>query len=115
MSGKWSGTDFTDAASAALTDTVVGLKAGSNVRYALSLLAALFGVTKFAANIGDGTNVSYTVTHSLGTRDVQVKVYRNATPWDEVIVDVAHTTANTLTVLFSTAPTTNQFRVLVWA
>ena len=106
---------FTAATAPASADQVVGLQGGANVRYTMAQLATLFGVKKFAANIGDGSNVAYVVNHALNTRDVQVKVYRNGTPWDEVIVDVAHTDANNVTVSFSTAPTTNQFRVLVWA
>jgi hypothetical protein len=106
---------FPAATAPALTDKAAGLQGGVDVLYTLAQLAALFGAAKFAANIGDGTNVAYVVTHSLGTRDVQVKVYRNGTPWDEVIVDIAHTSTNTITVSFSTAPTSNQFRVLVWA
>ena len=97
------------------TELILGDQAGATVTMTPAQLATLLGVKKFAANIGDGSNVAYVVTHSLGTRDVQVKVYRNGTPWDEVIVDVAHTSTNTITVSFSTAPTSNQFRVLVWA
>lgn len=113
MTIKFSG--FSPAAAPALADQVVGLQSAANVRYTLAQLATLLGVAKFAVNIGDGASVSYTVTHNLGTRDVRVTVYRNATPWDEVIVDVQHTTTNTLTVLFTTAPAVNQFRVLVQA
>jgi hypothetical protein len=99
----------------ATSDQVVGLQAGANVRWPMSALATLFGVAKYTTNIGDGSSVSYVVTHSLGTRDVQVQVYRNGTPYDEIIVDVAHTTTNTITLTFTTAPTSNQFRVVVWA
>lgn len=106
---------FTAASTPTLANQIVGLQSGANVRYTLSQIAALIGVAKFAANIGDGSNVAYTVNHALGTRDVQVTVYRNGIPYDEVIVDIAHTDANNVTVTFSTPPTTNQFRVLVWA
>lgn len=105
---------FTAASTPVLTDQAVGLQSSSNVRYTFAQLAALFGLVKFAANVGDGTNVSYTVNHNIGTRDVQVTVYRNATPFDEVIVDVQHTDANNITLLFSVPPTSNQFRCVVW-
>lgn len=72
------------------------------------------GITRYTANVGDGTNVSYTLNHAIGTRDVHVTVYRNATPYDEVIVDVQHTDANNVTLVFSTAPATNQFRAVIW-
>ena len=106
---------FTAASAPALADQVVGLQGGANVRYTLTQLAGLFGVKKFAANFGDGSSVSYVITHNLGTLDVHVTVYRNAAPNDEIIVDVQHTSTNTITLVFSTAPATNQFRVLVMA
>lgn len=105
---------FPAASTPALTDDVAGLQGGVDVLYTLAQLATLFGVKKYAANIGDGTNVAYIVNHALGSRDVQVTIYRNGTPYDEIIVDIAHTDANNVTVTFSTPPTTNQFRVLVW-
>jgi hypothetical protein len=70
-------------------------------------------VTKYAANVGDGTATSYTITHNLGTRDVQVTVYDNSSPYAEVICDVNHATTTAITLLFSVAPTSNQYRVVV--
>jgi hypothetical protein len=106
---------FPAAAAPALADEIAGLQAGVDVLYTGTQLAALFGLKKYAANIGDGTNVAYTVNHALGSRDVQVTIYRNGTPYDEIIVDIAHTDANNVTVTFSIPPTTNQFRVVIWA
>jgi hypothetical protein len=70
-------------------------------------------VRKYAASVGDTTNTSYTVTHNLGTRDVQVTVYDNSSPYAEVVADVQHTSTTAVTVVFSVAPTTNQYRVVV--
>ena len=67
---------------------------------------------KATANVGNGTNTSFAVTHNIGTRDVQVQVYDNAT-YDTVEVDVVRTDANTVTVSFTTAPTLNAYRVVV--
>jgi hypothetical protein len=47
-------------------------------------------VKKYAANVGDGTATSYTISHNLGTKDVQVTVYDNSAPYAEVICDVQH-------------------------
>lgn len=72
-------------------------------------------VRKFAANVGDGTSTAITVTHNLGTRDIQVTLYDNSSPYAELVCDVEHTTTNTATLRFSVAPTSNQYRVVVFA
>lgn len=70
-------------------------------------------VRKYGADVGDGTATSYTITHNLGTKDVQVTVYDNTAPYAEVICDVQHTSTSAVTLLFSVAPTSNQYRVVV--
>jgi hypothetical protein len=70
-------------------------------------------VRKYATNVGDGSATSYTVTHNLGTRDVTVAVYEPAASYAEVFTDIEHSTTNTITVKFTAAPTTDQFRVVV--
>lgn len=70
-------------------------------------------VRKYAASIGDGTNTSYTVTHNLGTKDVTVALYDNSSPYAEVVADIQHTSTTAITVVFSAAPTSNQYRVVV--
>jgi len=70
-------------------------------------------VRKYAVSLGDGSATSYTITHNLGTRDVTVALYEAASPYAEVVADIEHTTTNTITVKFSVAPTTDQYRVAV--
>ena len=69
-------------------------------------------IKKYATNIGDGSATSYTVTHNLGSLDVQVAIFQNSTG-DEVITDITHATTNTLTIVFATAPASNAYRVVV--
>ena len=69
-------------------------------------------IKKFAVSIGDGSATSYTVTHNLASLDVAVTVFQNSTG-EEVITDVTHATSNTLTVVFTTAPASNAYRVVV--
>lgn len=69
-------------------------------------------VRKFAVSIGDGTTTALTVTHNLGTLDVEVQVYDISTG-ATVEPDIVRATTNTCTITFATAPTTNQFRCLV--
>jgi hypothetical protein len=69
-------------------------------------------IKKFAVSIGDGSATSYTVTHNLGSLDVQVAIFQNSNG-EEVITDVTHATTNTLTIVFATAPASNAYRVVV--
>lgn len=68
---------------------------------------------KFATSVGDASATTFTVTHSLNTRDVMVSVAETATPWAQVSVDILNTTVDTVTLNFATAPTLDQFRVVV--
>lgn len=70
-------------------------------------------VRKYATAIGDGSATSITVTHNLNTRDVTVAVYSATSTYDEVMCDVQHATVNTVTLLFSVAPTAGQYRAVV--
>ena len=70
------------------------------------------GNTSYAASVGDGSATSIAVTHGLGTRDVVVQLFDNAT-YDTVYADVVRTDTNTVTVTFAVAPSSNAYRVLV--
>ncbi len=67
---------------------------------------------KFAANVGDGSATSYTVTHNLGTLDASVSLVEVATgvQW---VPDVTARTTNTVTLAFNTAPASGAFRAIV--
>jgi hypothetical protein len=97
------------------SDLAVGAGNGITVLTNTVAIDSAVVVSKYAASVGDGAATSYTVTHNLGTRDVIVTVYDNSSPYAEVITDVAHTTTNTVTIAFSVAPTSNQYRVVVHA
>ena len=66
----------------------------------------------YAASIGNGSSTAIAVTHGLGTRDVIVQLFDNAT-YDTVYADVVRTDANNVTVTFAVAPSSNAYRVLV--
>lgn len=68
---------------------------------------------KYSTTItGNGTATTFTVTHSLGSRDVIIQVYDNST-YEEVIVDITRTSTSTATIGFAKAPTSsNSYRVV---
>lgn len=66
----------------------------------------------YAANVGDGTNTSFALTHNLGTRDITIAIYDNTT-FEEIYTDVVLTSTSVVTVSFATAPTSNAYRVVI--
>lgn len=95
------------------SDLAVGAGNGISVLTNTVAIDSAVVVSKYNANVGDGSATSYTITHNLNTRDVQVTVYESTGSYAEVICDVNHATVNTITLLFSVAPTLNQYRVVV--
>ncbi len=70
-------------------------------------------VRKYAANVGDASATVFVLTHNLNTRDVTVGVYLNSGTYEEIECDVEHSTVNTVTLRFATAPASNAYRVVV--
>lgn len=100
-SGIWNGTDI------AVADGGTGASDAAGAKTNLGFM------TRYATSVGDAAATSYTVTHNLGTRDVTVQVREVASPYAVVIADIAATTTNTVTIDFATAPSSNQYRVIV--
>ena len=100
-----------------VTANGVGINNGTGLTFSSGALvfdtANGYGVRKLAFSVGDGSATSYTVTHSLATRDVTVQLFDNASPYAQVEADVEHTDSNNLTIKFATAPTSDQYRVVV--
>ena len=67
---------------------------------------------QYVTSIGNASATSYTVTHNLNSKDVMVQLY-DVSSDDTVIADVVRTSVDVVTVDFSTAPATNDIRVLV--
>jgi hypothetical protein len=65
-----------------------------------------------AVSVGNGSATSIAVTHNLGTQDVLVQVIR-ISDRAAVLTDWVATDVNTVTLAFATAPSTNQYRVIV--
>lgn len=70
-------------------------------------------VRKFSASIGDGTTKDFTITHNMNTQDVTVAIRLAGSDYAAVYTDWKAATVNTVTVHFSKAPSTNQYRVTI--
>jgi len=104
-----------DLATAAATDgaAVKGISGYDSADFAVNANGWVQLATKqYVASIGNGSATSYTVTHNLNSKDVIVQLY-DVSSFDTVIADVVRTTVDVVTVDFSTAPTTNDIRVLI--
>lgn len=86
------GTDATRAA------TPAGVKAAIDAR-------------TFASTLATGSS-SFTITHNLGTRDVIVQLYENASPYNTIFADVERDDNNNIGVNFASNLTT-AVRVLI--
>ena len=63
---------------------------------------------------GTGSDDQFTITHNIGSRDVQVQVYQQASPYDEVEVGVERTDTNTVEIYFAqNVPLNTEYRVVV--
>lgn len=92
----------TQAEAQAKTDTTRALTASSVADFA----------RKYTGTIGNGSLTSIGVTHGLGTQYVTAQVF-DATSNVQIECQVTLTNSTTTTFDFNTAPTTNQYRVVI--
>lgn len=94
-------------------DFNVGAGTGISVQADTVSVDTAVVVRKFSADIGNGSLTAIPVVHNLGTLDVHCTVY-DKTSKDEVIVDIVHTDANTVTITFASAPAAAAYRAVVF-
>jgi hypothetical protein len=93
------------------TTTTLGLGTSGHVLTA-GASAPVWTKKKHAETLATSAT-SYSITHGLGTADISVSVYQVSTG-EVVYADVVNTSSTT-TVYFATAPTSNQYRVVILA
>ncbi len=71
--------------------------------------------TVYTTTIGNGSDSTFTLTHSLGTRDVVVVARNAASPYEVIDVRWEATTTGTVTLDFSAPPSSSSVRVGVYA
>ena len=102
------GLQLTGSVFSVLLPAASGLVAsGSGLAIDLTVVAR-----KFSVNVGDGAATSISITHNLGTRDIQVQLYDAAT-FDTVDCDVVRTSTTQVTLSFAVAPAVSAYRAVV--
>ena len=103
----------TNSVSAQTTQAVYPIKIDSNGHIS-SYGSAVTILNKYTTTLtGDASKTNFTVTHSLGSRDVIVQVY-DGTSYEEVIVDITRTSTSAVTIGFASAPATGAtYKVVV--
>ena len=104
-------TDFNSSVSGLLP--VTNIVAGTGIMVSSSAGSFTINLDAYSVLIGDGSATSYTVTHNLGaTNDIHVSVRETSTNY-YVYPDVKYVNSNSVLIEFSSAPTSNQYRVSI--
>jgi hypothetical protein len=112
---RWSGSAMIDISNPMDIASQAEAEAGTDNTKAMTPLrtAQHWASHKYAATIGDGSNVSYTITHNLGTRDISVIIQETQSPYEIVFTTVELTSINAITVKFTSAPASGAYRVTI--
>ena len=111
---------YAGGAGLTLTGTTFAVGAGTGITVNADDVAidTAVVVRKYATTITPASPYSateFTLTHALGTTDIQVTVYEISSAM-EVITDVTYITSNTVTIGFAVAPASGEtYRVVVHA
>lgn len=99
----------------AQTGTSTAYSGGTGITITGAVIAVDTSVVrKYAATIGDGTSVSITATHGLGTKDITYSV-RQVSDDAFVDCDVVATSTTQATFTFAVAPASSALRIVVHA
>lgn len=117
LSQSGSGVRIADAAAGAgltLTSGVLAVGATTGITVAADTVGVDYSVvgTRYSTTVGDGSSLSYVITHGLTNKNVQVQLYETTSgaTW---LPDVTARTTTTVTLGFAVAPTSAFFTVVV--
>jgi len=113
------GTNYINLAQPDATTTIKGIVELATASETLAGTDTVRAVTpaglaarSWSGLIGNGAATSIVITHGLNSRDVIIQLY-DASSFETVYADIVRTSLTTATISFSTAPATNDIKVLV--
>lgn len=92
------------------TPNTIGIYAGGSLVFSANSTSG--GVLKYSANVGNGTNTTFTLSHNLNRADIFVAVREISTGYF-VYPDVKYVNTNSAILEFVSAPTANQYYVSI--
>jgi len=84
-----------------------------NPQRLLAYISTLTHTRKFSFLVGNGSATQFDLTHNLNSDVYSVDVYEAAGAKRKVETSVEQPNLNTARVIFGTAPTLNQYRVVI--
>jgi hypothetical protein len=79
----------------------------------LGVSGTLTNAVKYVTSIGNGTDVSITVTHGIGKQFNTVQVYQTGSPFAQIECEINNISTTQTTLKFNVAPTSNQYTVVI--
>ena len=79
----------------------------------LGVTGTLNNAVRYTATIGNGALTTIVVTHNIGRQFLTAQVFQTASPYAQVECDIEMDTINATSFTFNTAPTSNQYTVVI--
>ena len=94
------------------TETSISIPASAVINFCAEVESCVSSTSREkTGTIGNAT--SWLITHNMGTRNVMVQVYANASPWDTVNVSVERTSTNSVTLSVASNPGASAFSYMI--
>lgn len=81
--------------------------------YLNTATAGLSNAVKYTTTVGDGSSTTIAVTHNIGKQFNTVQVFQTGSPFAQIECEVRATSTTQTTFIFNTAPTSNQYTVVI--
>ena len=85
----------------------------AKLRTYLGIASGLTPAVRYSTTIGNGSDTTITVTHNIGRQFNVVQVYQTGSPYQQIECEISNTSTTQTVFRFNTAPTSNQYTVII--